>query len=167
MNESISKYKKIGNDTIILDERNKSKFLDELQDGETYIEILQKASKLRSYLQNRYYWSGVLKPFTPKHFHHSNDAHEYFGLQYLKHIDVFEEHETDLMQKLLSKASKIVSNRIFHSFRGNERVSKFEVIWIQSTTTLSTREFNNYIEMIKVDGAELGVEIKEPEEFYN
>lgn len=167
MNEAISKYQKRDNDFIILDNRNRKKFLDELQDGEIYVEILQKKSKLRTYLQNRYLWGGVYSEFVKNgNWDRAEFAHHYFTHKYLCHTDTFGKEDTEFMQKQLSKAREILSYRTYYVFKGMEKESKLEVVWIQSTASLSTKEFNNYIEAIKIEAAELGLHIKEPEEFY-
>ena len=159
MNEAISKYQKREDDFIILDNRNRKKFLDELQDGEIYVEILQKKSKLRTYLQNRYLWGGVYSEFVPDHFQTVNDAHEHFTYEYLRTTGLYTEDDTVAMQKELSTARKIIKSIMKDNILAVE--------YIPSTTSLSTKKFNNYIEMIKVKAAELGLHIKEPEEFYD
>ena len=156
--ESISKYQKRNNDFIVLDNRNRKKFLDSLQDGEIYIEILQKKSKLRTYLQNKYYWGGVLAEFVPNHFDNVNDAHDHFTYEFLRTSGMYSEEDTKIMQKELSTARKIIKTIM----RDNIMV----VEYIPSTTSLSTKQFNTYIEMIIMRAAELGVQIKSPEEYY-
>jgi len=156
--ESISKYQKRNNDFIVLDDRNRKKFLDSLQDGEIYIEILQKKSKLRTYIQNRYLWGGVYAEFVPNHFDNVNDAHDHFTYEFLRTTGMYSEEDTKIMQKELSTARKIIKTIM----RDNIMV----VEYIPSTTSLSTKQFNTYIEMIIMRAAELGVQIKSPEEYY-
>ena len=167
MNESVSKYQVREDETIILDNRNEAKFLSQLKDGEVYYKILQKGSKLRTYLQHRYLFGGVYSEFVSNgNFNTVDEAHEYFTEHFLKRTDVFEENETAYMQKCLSKARKIISNQMYHSYCGSEVKSKLKVVWVQSTTSLTTKEFNNYIEAIKIFGADLGIHIKDPDQYF-
>lgn len=159
MTESISKYQKRNDDYVILDNRNRKKFFDELQDGEIYIEILQKASKLRSYLQNKYYWGGVLSEFVKNgNFDNVNEAHDFFSRRYLRANGIYEECDTIQMQRELSKARVILSTIM--------RNGILEVHYILSTASLSTKQFNSYMDSIIIDAAQLGIVIKSPEEYY-
>lgn len=158
MNECISKYQKRSDDFAIIDNSKKRQFLDELSDGEIYIEILQKKSKLRTYLQNNYLWGGIYSEFIPNHFHGVSDAHEYFTLKHLKRTGMYDENDTEIMQYELSKARKILNVIIKEGI--------MIVDYILSTTALSTKEFKSYTDIIKVEGSEQGIIFKEPEEYH-
>ena len=171
MNQSISTYRKERGDIVILNDKNRKKFLNELKEGEEYVETLEKGIKLRTHLQNRYFHSGVLGTFVPGHFQTISDAKDYFCREYLTFTDVF-----DIPEEIGKRGFTKFIIEIMNSEPLNKRREKPEIDiigdnlwikWVKSTKYLSTKETNVFIEQISVRASELGLRIPDPDEFNN
>jgi hypothetical protein len=129
--------------------------VDKLKDSEMInIEVLTP-SRYRTNQHNRYMWGVVYKSFVPSHFQETKQVHDYFADYFLKQTDIIELDSQDFINfinDIKSDASKVLSYRKING--------KIEVIWIKSTTSLTSKELTEYINQIKLFGNELGIEFE-------
>ena len=95
------------------------KFVSELDDGK-YTMTIKKHKKIRSELQNAYYWGYIIKTFSEKVKSSPEETHKFLGeeiLSYTYHC----EHSGDMRVR------------------------------IKSTTKLTTKEFELYMERCRVE----------------
>lgn len=111
----------------------------------------------RSQQQNNYLWGVVYNSFVPEHFDDPRDVHEYFTQKYLRYEDVVDFNNEKAFKNLLESIRKHARLIISHKVVDD----KVEIIWIRSTTTLSTKQFGKYVDRIISDAFNLKIAIPE------
>jgi len=163
-----SKFRLISNGEIEIIEDNRKLFLSRLKEGDVFYLVYKKEKDARTLLQNAYLFGGVYPCFVPDNFDSVQDAHKHFGDQYLSKEIVIDSKDHDALSKIKNESREKEGFKITIMPRyRKDKIIKIElrVDWVKSTSNLSKKEFNNYIDFITIKASEMGIRIMSPEEF--
>ena len=163
-----SKFRLISNGEIEIIEDNRKLFLSKLKEGDVFYIQYFKEKAARTLLQNAYLFGGVYPCFVPDNFDSVQDAHKYFGSEYLSRTELV---DADNGERLFDIIRQCRNKDGYESKRINRYRDKiiikveFRIDWVKSTSVLNKKEFNNYIDFITIKASEMGIRIMSPEDF--
>ena len=160
-----SKHRMLENGEIEVIENNFNKFIKTIKPGEVFVTEYNKEKEARTLLQNNYLWGVVYPCFVPMSFGSDREAHQHFGEMFLERHDEIMSDDTEALSKIMRNARSKdgVFIQTLPVYKGREVVGvRLKIKWHKSTSKLSKREFNTYKNEIQRVGAEMGINVPDP-----